>query len=95
MNVQLVRVTSGEDIICDLIEETDDSVTFENAIIAIPAGNGQISFAPWSPLLSKEVKSLTISKKFVMYIAEPQDQMVDEYKSIFSPIIAPTKKLAL
>ena len=66
-----------------------------NAIVAVPAGNGQIGFAPWSPLLSKEVKELTIDKKFVMYIAEAQDQIVTEYQSMFSPIIAPSKKLAL
>ena len=69
MNVKLVRTTSGEDVICEVLSETDDSVTFSNAIVAVPAGNGQIGFAPWSPLLSKEVKELTIDKKFVMYIA--------------------------
>lgn len=95
MNVKLVRTTSGEDVICEVLNETDDSVTFSNAIVAVPAGNGQIGFAPWSPLLSKEVKELTIDKKFVMYIAEAQDQIVTEYQSMFSPIIAPSKKLAL
>ena len=54
MNVKLVRTTSGEDVICEVLSETDDSVTFSNAIVAVPAGNGQIGFAPWSPLLSKE-----------------------------------------
>ena len=95
MNVKLVRITSGEDLICNLLNETDDSVTFTDAIVAVPAGNGQIGFAPWSPLLSKDVKELTIDKKFVMYVAEPQDQILTEYQSMFSPIIAPSKKLAL
>ena len=95
MNVKLVRTTSGEDVICEVLSETDDSVTVSNAIVAVPAGNGQIGFAPWSPLLSKEVKELTIDKKFVMYIADAQDQIVTEYQSMFSPIIAPSKKLAL
>jgi len=95
MNVKLVRLTTGEDVMCDLIEETDDSVTFANPIVAVPAGNGQIGFAPWSPLLSKEVKELTLDKKFVMYVSEAQEQIVTEYQSMFSPIIAPSKKLAL
>jgi hypothetical protein len=95
MNVKLVRITSGEDLICDLLNETDDSVTFTDAIVAVPAGNGQIGFAPWSPLLSKDVKELTIDKKFVMYVSEPQDQILTEYKSMFSKIIAPSTKLAL
>ena len=95
MNVKLIRITSGEDLICDLLNETDDSVTFTDAIVAVPAGNGQIGFAPWSPLLSKDVKELTIDKKFVMYISEPQEQILTEYKSMFSKIISPSTKLAL
>ncbi len=95
MNVKLVRITSGEDLICDLLNETDDSVTFTDAIVAVPAGNGQIGFAPWSPLLSKDVKELTIDKKFVMYVSEPQDQILSEYKSMFSKIISPSTKLSL
>ncbi len=95
MNVKLVRITSGEDLICDLLNETDDSVTFTDAIVAVPAGNGQIGFAPWSPLLSKDVKELTIDKKFVMYVSEPQDQILTEYKSMFSKIISPSTKLSL
>ena len=89
MNVKLIRITSGEDLICDLLNETDDSITFNDAIVAVPAGNGQIGFAPWSPLLSKD------DKKFVMYVSEPQDQILTEYKSMFSKIIAPSTKLAL
>tara|TARA_B100002019_G_scaffold39590_1_gene33150 strand:+ start:3302 stop:3589 length:288 start_codon:yes stop_codon:yes gene_type:complete len=95
MNVKLVRITTGEDIICDLVEEADDTVTFANPIVAVPSGNGQIGFAPWSPLLSKDVKELTINKKFVMYISETQEQMVTEYESMFSPIITPNKNLSL
>ncbi len=95
MNVKLIRTTTGEDIVCDLIAETDDSVTFANPIVAVPAGNGQIGFAPWSPLLSKNVKELTISKKFVIYVSETQDQMVSEYESMFSSIITPNKGLSL
>ena len=95
MNVKLVRTTSGEDVICEVLSETDDSVTFSNAIVAVPAGNGQIGFAPWSPLLSKDVKELTLDKKFVMYIAEAQDQIVTEYQSMFSPITVSYTHLTL
>ena len=94
MNVKLVRITTGEDIICDLVEETDDTVTFANPIVAVPSGNGQIGFAPGLHL-SKDVKELTINKKFVMYISETQEQMVTEYESMFSPIITPNKNLSL
>lgn len=95
MNVKLIRLTSGEDIVANLISENDDSIIIENAIVAVPSGRGELGFAPWSPLLSKNVKELTISKNFVIYVSETQDQIVEQYNEIFSPIIAPSKKLAL
>ena len=36
MNTKLVRLNSGEDVICDLIEDTDDSITMGSAIVAVP-----------------------------------------------------------
>jgi hypothetical protein len=95
MNVKLIRLTSGEDIIADLISEDGDSIVVGNAIVAVPSGRGELGFAPWSPLLSKNVNELTISKNFVIYITETQDQIVEQYNEIFSPIITPRKQLAL
>ena len=95
MNVKLIRISSGEDVICDLIEETDIEISICDPIVAVPAGNGQIGFAPWSPLIDKNVKKLTINKKFVVYITETTDRMVQEYTSMFSNIITPSKQLQL
>jgi hypothetical protein len=82
MNVKLIRMSSGEDIICDLIEETDNQITICDPIVAVPAGNGQIGFAPWSPLINKDVTETT-------------DRMVQEYQSMFSSIITPNKQLQI
>ena len=42
MNVKLIRMWSGEDVVADLIEEKEDSIVFCNPIVAVPAGNGQM-----------------------------------------------------
>jgi len=89
-DTKLIRLTSGEDVIATLLSEDDESITIENAIVAIPAGKGELGFAPWSPLLSKEVNQLTVSKRFIIYLAEPITQLVDQYKQMFSPIITPS-----
>lgn len=88
-DVKLIRMTSGEDVIATLISEDENSVTIKDAIVAIPAGKGELGFAPWSPLLSKEVSELNISKKFVIYMAQPITQLIDQYRQMFSPIIVP------
>ena len=95
MNVKLMRMWSGEDVVADLIEEKEDSIVICNPIVAIPAGNGQMGFAPWSPLLKGKDEELEITKKYIVYIADTQDQIEEQYQSMFSVIQAPNKKLVL
>ena len=95
MNVKLIRMWSGEDVVADLIEEKEDSIVFCNPIVAVPAGNGQMGFAPWSPLLKGKNEELEVTKRYVVYIADTQEQIEEQYKSMFSVIQAPAKKLVL
>ena len=95
MNVKLIRMWSGEDVVADLIEEKEDSVVICNPIVAVPAGNGQMGFAPWSPLLKEKGEELEVTKKYVVYIADTQEQIIEQYESMFSVIQTPSKKLVL
>ena len=92
MNVKLIRMWSGEDVIADLTEE-DDSIVISNPIVAIPSGNGQLGFAPWSPLLKDKGEKIKVSKSYVVYITDTQEQIVDQYEQMFSVIKSPSKKL--
>lgn len=93
MNVKLIRMWSGEDVIADQVGDLIDSIVIRNPIVAIPAGNGQLGFAPWSPLLKDKNVDLKITKKYVVYIAEVQEQIVEQYEQMFSVIKSPSKKL--
>ena len=95
MNVKLMRMWSGEDVVADLIEEKEDSVVFVNPIVAVPSGNGQIGFAPWSPLLKGRDEEIEITKKYIVYIAETQQEIEDQYREMFSVLKTPSKKLVL
>ena len=37
MTVKLIRMWSGEDVITDIVEETNDSYVIENPIVAVPS----------------------------------------------------------
>jgi hypothetical protein len=95
MNVKLIRMSSGEDVVATVMEDGDELLTIQDAIVAIPTGQGQMGFAPWSPILSKEQKDIPVNKKFVVYIAEVNSDIVDQYKQMFSTIVTPEKKLIL
>jgi len=93
MNVKLIRMWSGEDVIADLIDDKDESIVIANPIVAVPAGNGQMGFARWSPLLKGKNEELQVTKKYVVYVAEAQEQIVEQYTDMFSVIKSPNKKL--
>ena len=95
MNVKLIRMWSGEDVVADVIEEKDDSIVICNPIVAVPAGNGQMGFAPWSPLLKGKNEELEVTKKYIVYISKTQEEIEEQYQQMFSVIQAPTKKLVL
>ena len=85
---------SGEDVIADIVEETTDSIVITDPIVAVPSQQqGQIGFAPWSPLLQKD--KIEVTKKYIVYEGNPQDEIIEQYNSMFGKISQPTKKLIL
>ena len=96
MNVKLIKMWSGEDVIANLIKENDYSIVITNPIVVVPSGQqGQVGLAPWSPLLKGKGAELEVTKRYVVYINEPQDEFVDNYQQMFSTIATPPKKLIL
>ena len=95
MNVKLIKMWSGEDVIADLVKETDDSIVIKNPIVAVPSGQGKIGFAPWSPLLKGKDTELEVTRGYVVYINEPQEEFVSNYRQMFTGIATPPKKLIL
>ena len=87
---------SGEDVITDLVKETDDSIVIKNPIVIVPSGlECQVGLAPWSPLLKGKDTELEVTKRYVVYINEPQEEFISNYTQMFSPIATPPKKLIL
>ena len=85
---------SGEDVIADIVEENTDSVVITDPIVAVPSQqDGRIAFAPWSPLLQKD--KLEVTKKYIVYIGDPQEEIVEQFNKMFGKISKPTKKLIL
>ena len=95
MTVKYVRLSSGENVVCDLLEETSDGITIRDAIIAVPANQDgtQLGFVPFAPLQDPSEESITIPKQFVMYIATLESGLEEQYNKMFNRIVTPTKKL--
>tara|TARA_A200000159_G_scaffold131451_1_gene128614 strand:- start:189 stop:479 length:291 start_codon:yes stop_codon:yes gene_type:complete len=92
MNVKLIRMSSGEDVIAEVVNHDDNSLTLKNGIVGVPTQQGTLSFVAWSPMISKEVKDITVSTNFVVYVADAAEEIVSQYEQMYSPISTPEKK---
>ena len=93
MTVKLIRMSSGEDLIATVNGENGNEILLQDVIVAIPTGSGSLGFVPWSPLLSRNCKEIPVNKNFVVYIAEADDDVVNQYNKMYNKIITPVKKL--
>jgi phosphoribosylglycinamide formyltransferase-1 len=69
IDVKLLRIVTGEEVIAELIEENASSITVQNGLVVLPTNNG-VGFAPWATVISKEDPEITISKTHVVYVAD-------------------------
>ena len=90
MNIKLIRMQSGEEVVTELIEDKGDTLVLANPLVMVPGRDGTVGFAPWAPLLAEDVKELEIRAAFTVYLSEPNSDIVENYKNIFSPIITPS-----
>ena len=91
MSTKIVRLTSGEEIICSYSEEGDVCELRKPAII-IPTGQGQLGLMPWLAYADLADKSIKIDKKFIVFTVEPQNELLNEYSTAFgSGLFVPAK----
>jgi hypothetical protein len=91
MNVKLIRVVTGEEIVAEVVSETDDTITVQNALVVLPTNNG-VGFAPWATVISKDDPEITVSRNHLVYVAEVQEDVSSKYKEMFGNIITPAEK---
>ena len=96
IDVKLLRIVTGEEVIAELLSETEDTITVQNGLAVLPTNNG-VGFAPWATVISKENPEITVSKTHVVYVAEVQEDVCKKYNEMFgSKLITPnSKKLVL
>ena len=93
INVKLFRISTGEEVVAELVSETDTSVTLKNGLVVLPTPQGGVGFAPWTPVISKDEPEIEVSKNFVVYIAGVDEQVKKKYNEIYgSKLVTPGEK---
>ena len=90
MKIKLIRLVSGEDLIAEVVNSSEDSYTIKDAIVMIPDGEGKIGFMPWMPY-TKAADGVTIRKQDVMFVIDPLEDLIDQFRQARSGIQTPAK----
>ena len=85
--IRLIRLTSGEEILVTIVKENDKRKFVKSPILLIPepGAHGKIGFVPYLPYC--EIDELMIKEEHIMFIAQPEEQLEDNYKSMVDGII--------
>ena len=90
MNVQVVKLTTGEEIISDLTENETSVDMVEPMLVAVQ--DNRLVFIPYMQYTSA-AKSVTVDKKHIMFIVTPVDSLVDDYESATAKVTKPRKSI--
>ena len=92
IDVKLIRIITGEEIIAELLEETDTSIKVQNGLVVLPNPQG-VGFAPWATVIDNDNPEITMSRQHVVYIVALQEDVAKKYNEMFgSKLITPDKK---
>ena len=91
-SMKLIRLTSGEEIVGDVVEHDDGSVTLSNGFNLLPGGEGKIQFIPFMAYTEAHA-GVTIKADHVLFVVNPVAKLVEQItkvkRSMDSGIITP------
>ena len=86
MNVKIVKIISGEELIGEYDEET---TTIKNPVVMIPVSKEKIAFQPWVPY--SEDKEFKLKESMILVVATPSKLITNEFNRVYgSGIVVPT-----
>jgi len=95
MAVGMVKLTTGDELICDYTEIPEGGYLLKDVVTLARVEKDKIGMIPFLPYCDT-TKGLKIDPRHVLTIVELDEQMVVEYQKAFNKIITPpTPKLAL
>jgi hypothetical protein len=95
MSIKIMKLSTGEEIIADVISQTKDTITVQDtlAIMLKPANDGfTYGFIPWVPMVEGDKE---ISLAHVVFLGDPAEDARNAYANMFGKIITPEKKIII
>jgi hypothetical protein len=95
--IQLIKFTSGEEIICTILSQNDDQIHIEDGVTLVYHQNEQgsvsVGFSPYMPYSDGTIH---IKAQSIQSISIVKSELLNEYKRVFSKIvIAPASTIIM
>jgi hypothetical protein len=96
MTIKAVKLVSGEELVVEITEENDSSVTFKNPVASVlqrsqNTGGAALGFMPW---MHAADGPFTVDRNKIICIANVADEVKNGYNQIFGAgIVVPPKQL--
>ena len=96
MNLKLLRLRSGEDVICEVIKESAEYIYIKNPAMLMPVGGQgqqmQMGMAPWMPFADQT--DFEIPRDWLVVMSDVVKDIANNYNQIFgSGIVVPDVKV--
>jgi len=92
IDVKLIRIVTGEEIIAEVVGQTDETITVRNGLVVLPNAQG-VGFAPWATVIDKDNPDITMSMQHVVYVVATQEDVAKKYNEMFgSKLVTPASK---
>ena len=95
-DIKIVRLSTGEELICEVnsVEGRLDLKTLKDIAILIPTQQNSLGLAPFMAY-SNAPKGMTVATNFIMFMVDPVEDLKKQYQSMFSKVITPTQKIII
>ena len=96
MNLKLLRLRSGEDVICEVLKESAELIFIKNPAMLMPVGSQgqqmQMGMAPWMPFADQT--DFEIPRDWLVVVSDVVQDIANNYNQIFgSGIVVPDVKV--
>ena len=91
-SIKHLKLVTGEELVCELIEETKESIIVRNALSLMPKtmndGTKYFAFKTFMVYQDTPMNVIMVFTSKVMSIAVPADEMITQYKNALSEMAA-------
>ena len=87
LNVKIVRLVTGEDVLADFIQDSSDGTALLSNPMRLvfkrmPTGQNAMHISPWLPIELIEENIAQIHCADILTVVNPKDELVDHYNTI-------------